>query len=698
MKPETTKKIYGFTKYFRLLRIRLQKFLSRLSFPDYSILSFFAVITGAIAGLAAVFFHHTIEFFNNIFFEQTAGGLFFLGTAAVILLPAIGMLIQYLMILIAPEVSKKRGVAEVIKAVALKGGYIPFRTTLFHFLAPVICIGSGGTVGPEGPAAQLGGGVASKMGSILGLSDSRRRMFTAAGSGAAIAAIFNTPLGGIFFALEIILLNDLHTPTLSVLILASVTASAISRIFLGDLSVFVFNSISIGNYEQLYLYAILGLTTGVVSILFIRYSSFTQSFLKKRIFKKFPQWSVMILVGSVVGLCGFFYKDIFGIGYQGINNIIAVKYPINIVLILLAMKFLLVPLVLNSGGFGGTFAPSLFMGACIGYIFSSLLNSFFGLELNTTTYILVGMGAMLGGINSIPISAILILFEMTKEYAFILPLMLAVVISNTLVQVVFKSSVHLKHLEHEGYHLSKGRDTGVLRSLYVEDFMKPDVEVISEEMPLNSLLTHIMDSTHSNFYVSDSSGKLKGIITETELRPIITEYEYLREMLVARDIARPGIVIVHPHDDLEYVLNLFAKQNVEELPVAEVDDIDTIIGTIKKQDIISAYNQESLKNDAAGGLARELKSIKKLEASKVAEGYSIVEHYALPEFVGKSLAQLRIRNRFGLEVLMIKKENQFFSDNDTEVIVPGPDYLIQKEDVLVFFGKDENISVVSSWN
>jgi len=256
--------------------------LAKFAFPDYTFFIFFAVIIGAAAGLAAVFFHNSIEFFNTVFFEQTTEGLFFLGTAAVILLPAIGMLIQSVMIALARDTSRKKGVSEVIKATALRGGYIPFRTTLFHFFAPVICIGSGGTVGPEGPAAQLGGGVASKIGNFIGLSDSRRRIFTAAGAGAAIAAIFNTPLGGVFFALEIVMLNDFHTPTFSALIVASVTASAISRIFLGNESIFLFQTPEIGGYSNLYLYAILGLFAGLISILFIRYSNVIEHTFRKK--------------------------------------------------------------------------------------------------------------------------------------------------------------------------------------------------------------------------------------------------------------------------------------------------------------------------------------------------------------------------------------------------------------------------------
>jgi len=336
-----------------LLFDNLKKYLEKVAFPEYTFFSVYAIVIGVAAGLSAVFFHLSIDFFNKLFFERTKEGLYFLGTAAVILLPAIGMFIQYLMIKAAPDISKKRGVLEIIKS-AIKSGYIPFRTTLFHFFAPVISIGSGGTVGPEGPAAQIGGGVASKLATILRVSDQRRRIFTAAGSGAAIAAIFNSPLGGVFFALEIILLNDFHTPTFSALILASVTASAISRIFLGNKSIFMFDIPQIGEYHYFYLFILLGMFCGLIAVMFLKYDNVTSIFFKNKSIKRLPLWLVMVSVGLLVGISGYFYKDIFGIGYSGINNILSNSVTWQVVLVLFVLKFILVPLNLNSGGFGGT--------------------------------------------------------------------------------------------------------------------------------------------------------------------------------------------------------------------------------------------------------------------------------------------------------------------------------------------------------
>ena len=682
-------------KLIAFRRFTRQK-LKKISLPDYTTFTVYAVITGAIAGLSAVFFHNSIQFFNTLFFKQTTEGLFFLGTAAVILLPAIGMLIQAVLILITPNTAKKKGVHEIIKAVALRGGYIPLRTTIFHFLAPVISIGSGNTVGPEGPAAQIGGGVASKLGSLANLSDSRRRIFTAAGAGAAIAAIFNSPLGGVFFALEIVLLNDFQAPTFSALILASVTASAISRIFLGNETIFTFQSPDIGSYSDFYLYAILGLVAGFVSILFIRYSSSVEHFFRKKIYDKtkIPQWLLMILVGLLMGVCGYFYKEIFGIGYTAINEILTGSITWKIILILLLLKFILVPLIIHSGGFGGLFAPSLFMGACLGYLFAIIINSIWGLNLDSTTFVLVGMGAMLGGINTIPITAILIIFEMTKEYSFILPLMLAVIISTTMVQIILRGSVHIKHLEEQGYQITEGRETNLLKSIVVEDVKLSEIELVPDQTSLPELIGKLMESPHHTFYTVNSNNEITGTITETELRPIITEYDHLKDVVVASDIINPRVVIIQKNDNLDYVLNLFGKWNRDQFPVVDTQGSNKILGAITREEVIAVYNRESLKVDLANGLSKELKTIQQSNTTaKIASGYSICEELIPSQFIGKSLSELRLRNKFSLEVLMIKQHQGFLSESgkDPEIVTPDPTHKLKRGDILVLFGMDQKI-------
>ncbi len=687
----------NFQQRTRSILEKVQAKLDRMSMPEYTLFSFYAVGIGAIVGLAVVLFHKSIHWVDHLFFTYGTEAFFFLGGGAVILIPVIGLILQSLMIYFFPKIAKKRGVADVIKSVATRGGFIRFKTTVFHFIAPVISMGSGGTVGPEGPAAQIGGGVASKLAQVLSLSDSRRRMFTAAGAGAAIAAVFNTPLGGVFFALEIILLNEFQSATFSALILSSVTASTISRIFLGNYSVFRFQVPDVGHYEHYYLFAVLGLLSGLLSILYINYSDRVSLLFKRNLLKRMPQWALMSAVGLAVGISGYFYADIFGIGYQAINKVLASNLAWQIAAILLVMKFILVPLILHSGGFGGVFAPSLFMGAMFGYLFAMVVRSVWGINIDPTTFVLVSMGAVLGGINSIPISSILIIFEMTKDYTFILPLMLAVVISTTIVQLVIKGSVHVKHLEQEGYRISSGRESSILSSIVVSEVMTPDVTLIPAQTPLPKLVAQLLDSPHSVFYTVDKEGKLSGTITENELRPIITEYDSLREMVVANDIARPEVIYVNEDDTLEHVFKLFGNSNLDQFPVLSVDESSKVIGTIRRQNAITAYNRASLKYNITDGLASELRTIKKSVVSKVADGYSIVEKMAPKSFVGKTLVDLKLRNKFGLEVLMIKNRKTFLHEADEEITIPDASYKIESDDILVLFGADEKIKEIDKW-
>ena len=687
----------GLTKFYNSSKSISQKLYEKILRTDYTVFTFYAVIIGLAVGLATVVFHKAIDYLNELFFEQSTEGLFFLGAAVVIIIPAVGMFIQSIMSLSAPDIAKKRGVAEVIKAVASRGGKISLRTTIFHFIAPVICIGTGNTVGPEGPAAQIGGGIANKLSSVFKLSDSRKRVFTAAGAGAAIAAIFNTPMGGIFFALEVVLLNDFQTATFSALILSSVTASAVARVFLGNKSVFIFHSPTVGQYQELYVYALLGIAAGFVSLLFIKYSNALDDFLHKKILTKLPQWSVMTLVGLIVGVSGYFFKDIFGIGYSGINNVLANTVVWKTVAILLALKFILVPLVLNSGGFGGIFAPSLFIGACLGSLFATGLNYFFGFQFDVTAFILVGMGAVLGGINSVPISAILIIFEMTKDYTFILPLMLAVVSSTMIVQITIKRSVHEHHLEKQGYRLASRNEMSILRSIRVAQVMTSDAVLIPEETPLPLVVKSLMESTHNTFYTLGKDNKLTGTITEAELRPIITEYEHIREVLVARDISSPGVATVSENDDLDYVMKLFERKGADEFPVISPAQNNKVVGTIRRHDVISAYNRETLKENVPDAFLYELEHIEKNRQTKIFEGYSVAEIKAPEKFVGKTIASLGIRKNFGLTVLMIRTNYSPYADevDENNLIVPEPNYIISEGDILVLFGADKNIELIT---
>jgi CIC family chloride channel protein len=442
------------------------------------------------------------------------------------------------------------------------------------------------------------------------------------------------------------------------------------------------------------MYLILGIIGGFFSVLYLRYTNSTYYFFKKKLFPLgIPQWLIMIVVGLLVGISGYYYKDIFGIGYSGINNILTGKVIWEVVLVLLVLKFILVPLMINSGGFGGMFAPSLFMGASLGFLFANGTNYFLGTNLDSTTYILVGMGTMLGGINTIPITAILMIFEMTQDYSFILPLMLAVIVSTTISRIVQKSSIHLRHLEEQGYQINEGRERNILKSILIRDINLKPIHSVSEKTRLPELIEKLIKSPGNSLYVINENHKLSGVISEVELRPIMTEYENVKDFVVATDIANPQIVTTTPNDNLDHVLRLFGKIRADIIPVVSNDKESRILGSVSRSEVLEIYNRETLKANLAESLSEDIKMIREVGTSSVVTGYSITEISVSNEMIGKSLRELKIRSNYGLEVLMIKHSTELFNDSveKEKIISADPDYKLKRGDTLVLFGKDENI-------
>jgi CIC family chloride channel protein len=308
------------------------------------------------------------------------------------------------------------------------------------------------------------------------------------------------------------------------------------------------------------------------------------------------------------------------------------------------------------------------------------------------------MGAMLGGINTIPISAIMIIFEMTKDYSFILPLMLAVIISTTMVQIILKGSIHIKHLEEQGFQIHTGREKNLLKSKLVSDARLDEIELLPDHTPLPELVNKFIESPQHTFYTVDNSGKITGTITESELRPIITEYDHLKDVIIAKDIINLSVITVSNNNNLDYVLNLFGKSNLDHFPVTDPDNSENILGAINRQEVISIYNRESLKINLASGLSQELKTIELSDSVHVSSGYSIAEINVPNSFINKSLNELKLRNKYHLEVLMIKKRKDFLSieDKELEIISPDPDHKLKRTESIVVFGKSDKIELLKS--
>jgi|Deesub1362B_J571_1020462.scaffolds.fasta_scaffold00006_246 CIC family chloride channel protein len=658
---------------------------------DYTSLIFFSVLLGMAAGLTAVGLHEFIHLMNNFFlpadFEASSSRHL---PYWIIIIPALGMLIQWSMAYRFPQQAKQKGVVDVIKSVSFRNGFIPLKSTVFHFLAPAVCMGTGGTVGPEAPAAQSGAGVVSALGQLFRLKGDKLRIFTAAGAGAAIAGVFNTPLAGVFFGIEVVLLNDLHASALTAFILSSVSASAVSRAFLGNQPKFIFGDLILGSYSTFVFYLLLGLGAGLLSIAFIQTSEFFQKTFRRIYQKKISPLLVMVIIGLLMGAAGWWKPEILGIGYTSINKVLAQNFTGQTVLILFLLKFFLVIFILRSGGFGGIFAPSMFLGACYGFIFSQGLNLLFHLNLDPTTYTLVGMGAMLAGINSVPITAILILFEMTNNYYFILPLMLGTVGSHVVTHMALRGSIYLRELKREGYTFAFGRDLHILRSIRVKEVARPDILLLPESAPSSEVIKKFLDSQHDTIYVINPEHQITGVIKSNTLRYLLAEYEQLHHLLLASDIADPDVVFLRSDDTLEDAMKVFAHHRVEEIPVLDSEKPRQIIGTLHYQDVLNAYNQLLNRLNLAEGLASEFKTLQEDALQEVIPGFSLAEVDVPEEFAGKSIGELQLRNKYRIDVLMIEEGAQSVFAGRGEKkkqVMPDKDYVLHRDDRLIIYGR-----------
>ncbi len=341
----------------------LNKLVKNNIFADYTSFLVFSASIGILVGFSVVFFHNLVEFLNVFLQNLDSNFDSSISRFIVILIPIFGMFIQAIIIKYFPEIAKSRGVTEIIKSTIGIKPKIPFKNTLVNFFASAISLGTGSTLGPEAPAAFLGGGISNKFANIFNLSEERKRIITASGAGAAISAIFNTPLAGVFFAVEIILLNDFHTTIFSSLIISSISASIVSRTFLGEEPIFSINIKNTIDFSYIYIFAIFGLLSGIISFFFHKYSAFIKGIIERIYRKRVSVIRVMSVIGIIIGICGLFYPDIFGIGYLSINKVFSSQIGIITVIILFLLKFLLVPIVYNSGAFGG-FVCSIIISWC----------------------------------------------------------------------------------------------------------------------------------------------------------------------------------------------------------------------------------------------------------------------------------------------------------------------------------------------
>ncbi|MBI3117386.1 MAG: chloride channel protein, partial [Candidatus Hydrogenedentes bacterium] len=435
-----------------------------------------AVVVGLGAGLGTIAFIWLIHFFKALFFGEGAQVAPALGAAYVIFLPAIGgLLVGPIVHYIAPE-AKGHGVPEVMLAVATRGGRIRPIVVLAKTVCSAITIGSGGSVGREGPIVQIGAAIGSNVGQFLKVNERRLITLVAAGAAAGIAATFNAPIAGVMFAIEVIL-AELAIRAFGTVVVAAVTASVISRAVLGDSPAFSVPPHAMTHAWELALYLGLGVTAAFGALLYMKsIYLFEDLFATLRI-----NGSLKPAVGGVlVGVLGYFLPQIFGTGFETITLTLTGVMSLVLLLLLVPAKILATSLSIGSGASGGVFAPALFVGAVLGAAYGKIAEAVFpSLGSVSGAYAMVGMAAVFAGAARAPMTAIMILFEMTQDYHMILPLMFATVVSTLLAHRFEPESIYTLKLKRRGIDVRARRDENLMRAILVEEAMTPATELVT---------------------------------------------------------------------------------------------------------------------------------------------------------------------------------------------------------------------------
>jgi CIC family chloride channel protein len=563
---------------------RIRRLLDRWQPPETGVLIATALVVGLGGGLGAVIFRWLINSFTHISFDVMRDWLAFMGPAYVIVVPAIGGLFVGPMIYFFAREAKGHGVPEVMEAIALRGGRIRPVVVVVKSLASSLCIGSGGSVGREGPIVQIGSALGSTLGQLLKLSDERVRNLVACGAAAGIAATFNAPIAGVIFALEIIL-GEFSVGYFSTVVVSSVTASVVGRIAFGNVPAFAVPQYSLVSPWELVLYVLLGGIAGLVALLFVRTLYWAEDLFDAW---HFPEYVKPVAGGLFVGGIGFYFPHVFGVGYPAIEDALLDKMLLGTMGLLILAKVLATSLTIGSGGSGGVFAPSLFIGAMVGGAFGTLAHQMLpDVTAAPGAYALVGMAAVFAGAAHAPITAIIILFEMTNDYRIILPLMLASVVSVLLSQRLYRESIYTLKLARRGVRLEHGRDVDVMQGVLVGEAMTTDLETVDADLSLVDLDRAFHETHHHGFPVLDANGELFGVVTVQDLEHA-KERRTIKELRV-RDIATRRVLVAHPDEPVWAALKRLGTRDVGRLPVVDRQNPRRLVGLIRRYDIVRAY-------------------------------------------------------------------------------------------------------------
>ncbi|MGW6710125.1 chloride channel protein [Streptomyces sp. NPDC054956] len=548
-----------------------------------------SLLVGAGAGLGAVAFRWLIEVFTKVLSghdDYSSAGraanpyVPWLGPYFVLLAPVVAGAVYGPLVYRYAKEARGHGVPEVMYAVARQGGRIPARVAVVKSIASALCIGGGGSVGREGPIVQIGSALGSTAGSILRMGEERMRLLVACGAAGGIAATFNAPLAGVFFAMELIL-RDFTARGFAFVAVSSVTAGVIGRSVLGDERFLHLDPLGVEHLASYALYVLLGALAGVVGVIFTKVLYGVEDLCDA--LWRGPEWLRPAAGGLLLGAILLALPEMYGVGYPVLGRAAVGGYAVGFLLVLLVGKILACSVTIGIGGSGGVFAPSLFVGAMLGSAFGQTAGHVLpGLTGSATTYAVIGMGAVFAGSARAPITAVVIIYELTGEYGVILPLMAAIAIATGVSHVLSRDTVYTAKLRRRGVDL----DLTGPAAVEVRTAMGPPPATLAPGTGLRAAVTAMIEADAGRLPVVDRHGRYEGSVGAVALARALHEG---RPGDQAVETVRDHPPALLPGQSLEEALPLLAASEGDGLPVLD-EDGHHLLGWITHRSALAALH------------------------------------------------------------------------------------------------------------
>jgi CIC family chloride channel protein len=569
------------------------------------------------------------------------------------------------------------GFPRFLEMVHLEGGRVKRRWMIVKTLGAAISLGAGASVGREGPIAQIGGSIGSFVAQLFRL-ESRLKLLVACGAAAGIATTVNAPIGSVMFAQEIVLQGKVELAHFSLIVISTATAVIASRAMGGTETVFHARTFELGSYQEIGTYAVMGLGLGLLAAGYVLFFHATLERVGRLELGTAPK-----LIGGLVlvGLVGAVLPQNLSDGYPTINDALAGKLSLSLMLILAAAKIVTSSISLACGAPGGVFGPIFFIGAMSGGAFRSLSAWWFpDLTGPRGSYALVGLAAFLGACTHAPLTAVFLLFETTGSYEIALPALVTVILAVIVASTIEPESIDTLGLARAGKTLEPPREQ-IMDLIPVASAFDETFEPIGGDVPLAELLRIMSESTATHFPVLDAEQRLLGMLSLHDVRAVLLDPE-ASITRTAADLCDRQVPTVTPETSLGQALGRMEEDNREEIPVVAPADPTRVVGLLSRADVIRAYNRALVTMRTIPGAAGAD------ELPQWSKGYRVVRLAVPASWDGRTLRDLDCRAQFGVSVLAVEPRDK--PGHTFEV--PDPDRRLEAGDTLVIAGPSATVS------